>query len=157
MYKTVLVPLDGSPLAAKALPHAIELARSGKGKVVLLRVIRPLEVFTKEEAVPAKLGLASSDDVSLRDYEARRAETEAYLETLRKQLASQSIDVEARISEGNPASEILRNANAWGADLIVLTPHGLGTAITLPPGGLFGSVCDGILRNADLPVLVVRP
>jgi len=41
MYKRVLIPLDGSPLAEQALPHAIAQARHSQAELILLRVLEP--------------------------------------------------------------------------------------------------------------------
>ncbi len=42
MYKRILIPLDGSPLAEQALPHAIALAEHFHSELILLRVLIPL-------------------------------------------------------------------------------------------------------------------
>ncbi len=53
MYKRILIPLDGSPLAEQALPHAISLAEHFHSELVLLRVLIPLPstVTTTEAAL----------------------------------------------------------------------------------------------------------
>lgn len=42
MYKRILIPLDGSPLAEQALPHAVALAEHFHSELILLRVLIPL-------------------------------------------------------------------------------------------------------------------
>ena len=155
-YELILAPLDGSEQAAKSLPHAIELARGAGRRLILLRVIRPLELFTKEEASPPRFGQLSADVLAQQDYEKRKLEAERYLDGLAQQLGTEHISVERMVSEGTAATEILRTAKALSADLIVMTAHGFSAGLTAAPRGVFGSVCDGVLRNAELPVLVVR-
>jgi nucleotide-binding universal stress UspA family protein len=157
MFRSILVPLDGSEQAARALGPAVEAAKIGDGRVLLLRVVRPVEQFTKEEALPPLTGARSANDVALSEYEARKSDATSYLSILREQLSVGPVEIEIRITEGTPAGEILRNAKTWGADLIVLTPHGLGATLVPPSMGLFGSVADAVLRGAELPVLVVKP
>ena len=60
--------------------------------------------------------------------------------------------VDEIVAEGEPAREILRAAEDWHADLIVLGTHGRGTLGRL----LLGSTADTVFRHAPCPVLIVR-
>ncbi len=53
---------------------------------------------------------------------------------------------------GNPASEIVKAAKDWPADLIVIGSHGRGGLTR----ALMGSVAEGVMRQAPCPVLVAR-
>jgi nucleotide-binding universal stress UspA family protein len=60
--------------------------------------------------------------------------------------------VETRLERGDPASEILRTADEFGADLIVMGTHGRSGLGRL----LMGSVAEAVLREAPSPVLIAR-
>ena len=157
MFTSLLVPLDGSARAEKAIDEAIPLARSTGGRVLLLRVVRPPEFFTKEEAVPPPPGMDSANEIALADYARRKDDAAQYLRNQLQSLINLGVPLEARVSESSqPADEILRVAAVWGADLIALTAHGAGGSSRVGSSGLFGSVCDAVLRHAELPVLVVK-
>src|SRR6185503_382534 len=87
-YGTVLVPLDGSHVAAEALPHAVEVARRCAARLVLLHVV------------------PSEDDVESRESHAHRSQTEAYFAGLRRSLERYGIHVDWMIEDGSTAETI---------------------------------------------------
>jgi nucleotide-binding universal stress UspA family protein len=137
-YRTVLVALDGSPLAERALPFARAIARGARARLVLVRAV-PLS--------PAAPGPGSAGAAQ----RARaRGEAAAYLERIAPLVTGHGA-VEAAVLEGEPAAAILAHGRARGADLLVLATHGrsgLGR-------WLYGSVADAVLRQAATPVLLV--
>lgn len=144
MYKKILVPLDGSTLAEKALPHAIELARNGKGKIILLRCIPPPEP------------LFAAADMSYNTYyaeaqQAQRGHSEGYLSQLAERPDLAGLVESVRVPCGHPADEILDFALAEKVDLVVISSHGrtgLGRFV-------FGSVAERVVRHSPCPVMVV--
>src|SRR5438045_2196060 len=144
MSTTILVPLDGSPLAARALPFADHLARASGSRLVLVRAYLPngdsLSVRvhhpeqSREERANIDRGLAQAELVATTD-KLRRA----------------GLTVDARFVEAAPAEAILDVSAASGADLIVMSTHGHGGL----GRWLYGSVADAVLRRATTPVLVV--
>lgn len=134
MYRTILVPLDGSTLAERALPYAQRLAAAATGRITLLWVLHP--------PPPSAAG------DPLREVTPRR-EAEAYLRGLTEPLGP--VPVEAVVVEGDPAPEILAAAAQRGSELIVMATHGrsgIGRWI-------YGSVADAVMRHAGVPVLLV--
>ena len=84
--------------------------------------------------------------------EARDA-SEAYVRTLERQVGvGGSVSVSATILEGNVADALARHANAV-ADLVVMTTHGRGGLTRF----WLGSVADGVVREATVPILLLRP
>jgi nucleotide-binding universal stress UspA family protein len=136
MLSTILVPLDGSALAERALPFAERLAGRSSAKVVLLRAA---QAWTIPGSDPAEHQLKALH------------ESEAYLERLADGLSERGISVEVASLYGNPARAILDAAHTRQADLIVMATHGRG--------GLrrwaYGSIADQVLRQAEKPVLLV--
>ena len=147
MYKHILVPLDGSPLAESALPYALELAQKFKSKITLIRILLPAsQRFTE---------LGSSQDVQVM-LELHKKEQEAsrrYLHEKSSSLEKEGYQVEARLVEGIPiADHLIDEANSLGVDTIVMSTHGRTGVGRL----LFGSVAENVLRQAEMPVLLVR-
>ena len=144
MYKTILVPLDGSKRAELILAHAEALAAAFGAKVVLLQVVEPsVSIVTPYDMVPY-----------YDPKEAERMVTEAkgYLNGKEGELRARGIDVKSRIENGPVVAGILEVAESESADLIAMASHGrtgLGRVF-------YGSVAAGVLHKADRPLLLVR-
>lgn len=142
MYKRALVTLDGSPLAEAILPFITEIAGPLDMEVVLLRVVVP---------VPPQVVEASRHTV-FEDVEERLAEARQYLASLANGLAARGIRTRAEVRRGDPVREIVAAAGEADADLIAMTTHGRSGLGRL----LFGSVAEEVLRQAEIPVFLMR-
>ncbi len=148
MFPKILVPLDGSELAERALPLAVKLAAQGGSRLILLRV----PVFDLPESLLPPV--VERQDARWREYtpeDAVHAAT-AYLERIAARLTEQGSQVETRVVEGDPAGIILDLAEMEQISLIVMSPRG----ITGLARWVFGSVTERVLRQAPCPVLVSR-
>jgi nucleotide-binding universal stress UspA family protein len=142
MYTRVVVPVDGSEVAEAILPFVLDIAGPLGLEVVLVRVNRPIP----------PLAVEGTRAMCVDDVEGRREEAEAYLAGLAEELAGAGVRAETRVRRGEPVAEILAAARAEDADLIAMTTHGRTGAARL----LFGSVAEGVLREAGIPVLLMR-
>lgn len=142
-FSRVVVPLDGSDLAAQALPYAAALA-GADAELNLVRVVPPAS------PIRDKLGqiVVPADAVERWAEQAARDELAAAAERVR----GPGLAVRATVAAGDPATEILRAAAADQADLIVLASHGRGAVGRVA----YGSVADRLARHASIPVLVIR-
>jgi nucleotide-binding universal stress UspA family protein len=144
MFKTILVPVDGSPLAERVLPYAIRLARAPDAKLVLVRAHRftaPV-AFVDGPLLPGPLTEAE---------EREQAEAWAELRATADRVRTEGVALETHLYEGPAAEVILAAAQATQADLIAMSTHGrsgLGR-------WLYGSVADEVLRTAARPLLLV--
>jgi nucleotide-binding universal stress UspA family protein len=154
MYARVLVPLDGSALAERALPHAERVLASG-GQLILVRAVAPLD---PDAMIPlsAEVEFAATHGGEgltrhAHDAAARpRAVAEAYLEDLAARVGRKGVAVATRVVEGHPAERIVEAAR--GVDLVVMSTHGrTGLAHFL-----LGSTAERVVRHATVPVMVVR-
>ncbi len=146
MFKHILVPLDGSKLAEYALAAATELARRFDSQITLLRVADVPYLLTQ-----AHNSSFSELITSLRGSEL--AEATRYLKELQEELNHQELNVHYIIAEGEPVAEqILERVRRTGADTIVMSTHGWGGLRRW----VYGSVADRVLRQADVPVLLIR-
>jgi nucleotide-binding universal stress UspA family protein len=137
---TLLVPLDGSPGGALALGTARELARATGARVVLVRVVQPLVRFLRGKYIDPEWE------------EEHRAAAQADIDRLAAALQRAGINASAHAVVGDVAESIREQAKQSGAELIVMSTHGL----TGPARGLLGSVADEVVRTAECPVLLVR-
>ena len=143
MYRRAIVPLDGSRLAETILPFIVEIAGPLDMSIVLLRVVEPMTPVVVEGAA-----LTVVDDVT-----ARRLDAEEYLAPLAAGLRARGVTVETAVRCGHPVSdEVVATAREAGADLIAMTTHGRSGLGRL----LFGSVAEALLRQAPVPVFLLR-
>jgi len=154
MYRSLLVPLDGSTLSEHALPSAGAVARRSDARLSLAYVHLP---YTADPIFVEGMRVVDEDLHSL-----RREHERAYLERLSARLVVEaSIATTASILEPlgagthaeSIADTISRHATAIGADLIVVTTHGQSGLARL----LLGSVADKVIRGTEIPVLLYRP
>jgi nucleotide-binding universal stress UspA family protein len=134
----ILVPLDGSEGAEAALRIVCDLAHQSGATIVLLSVVNG--------HVSPDVGPADTELLPIQD-------AKSYLETAREHLLCDLANVVTTVWRGAPAAAIIRAAETYGADLIVMTTHGR----TGRQREMFGSVADAVLRGAPMQVLVVRP
>jgi nucleotide-binding universal stress UspA family protein len=90
--------------------------------------------------------------VVVEDVEARQIDAEEYLAPLAVELRNKGVRVETRVRRGQPADEIIAAARATGADLIAMSTHGRSGLGRL----VFGSVAEAVLRQAGIPVFLLR-
>ena len=133
MAKRILVPLDGSPAAERIVPLVADLARGSGASLRLLHVApEPDSMLTR--GCPA----GAPPDREGRDY---LHAVEARLEGL---------PIDSVIRFGDPVAEILREANAFGADLIAVTTAGQGGLSRVA----LGSVAEQVFLRAGASVLL---
>lgn len=143
MFDRILVPTDGSDVAATAAARAVDLAAAVGADLLVLHVIDAEAIGFVE---PSDLDL---DEVrtSLRR-EGERA-TDAVAELAREG----GVPVETAVRVGVPAETIRRVAVETGADLVVMGTHGRGGVGRF----VLGSVTERVLRGSAIPVLAVPP
>jgi nucleotide-binding universal stress UspA family protein len=141
---TVVVPLDGSPLAERALPHIAALAKRMKLEVVLVRVHSLVaESYLADEYTPNIQRIS----------EEMRQEARAYLERKVLQMQAEGLDrVSSVLLEGNAAAEIVSFAKATPENLVAMTTHGRSGV----GRWVLGSVAEKVIKHSGDPVLVVR-
>ncbi len=154
MFNRILVPLDGSTLAERAIPHAEQFARIFGSSIVLLQVLDPTSYHENPNPV---------DPLS---WQIRKAEADMYMNGVAARLRQDLLEsapegsdneeekarVEYAIREGKTAENIVNFAHAENIDLLVISTHG--------SGGLsrwnISSVTQKVINLIYLPVLIVR-
>jgi nucleotide-binding universal stress UspA family protein len=147
VFRTILVPLDGSNFGEFALPLAMAIARRSGATLRLVRVNPPLGDTFFWAPQPG-----TSLETQLRDH--FRAAALAYLENIGRRLASAGAGpVTYAVMEGEVGEAIRAHIARDGTNLVVMSAHGRGAM------GRFwlGSVADELIRSLEVPVLLVRP
>ena len=141
--KTILVGLDGSPLAETILPLVELLAKKTGAGVTLLHVV----------SVPEKASRAAEDTGIDQLVQSARQRADAYLAEHRRRLSSTGLGVSTAVEAGHPARGIVEHAERNGFDLIALATHGRSGV----DRWAHGSVADQVLRSTKVPLLLIRP
>jgi nucleotide-binding universal stress UspA family protein len=142
LFKKILVATDFSPHAAAALRLACDLAKQGEAALCLVHVYDPLPFALPEGASIYDLATLARlrEDLGKQLAMAQRTALEQGVRQL-----------ETKLVEGQAQREIVRAAEAWGAQLIVTGTHGRTGMAHL----LLGSVAERVARKAPCPVIVV--
>ena len=144
MFQRILIPLDGSTRAERAIPVAARLARASGGSVIFVRVVNKSDGFWPSVAQRTSLAQqALATDL---------AEAERYLKGVTFSPELEGIPTESVVQLGSTVPTILAAADASRADLLVMCSHGY-TGIRRR---IMGSVAEKLAREASVPVLVLR-
>lgn len=144
MFRTILVPLDGSKRAEKILTFVEGLAMAREAKVILLQVFEPASFMVDLYDTVPRFNQELADSAC--------HEAKAYLDALAEDFKAKELDARSLVKFGLVVSTILEVAEQEHADLIAMASHGrTGLA-----GAFYGSVAVGILHQADRPLLLIR-
>ncbi len=150
MLERVLVPLDGSKVGEAAIPVLQDLIPKllpdTKVEITLLGVITTLRhwVVVGEASAPVSY--------TEEELKAIKQKVLDYLDKTGETLKGPGVSVNARVSTGNAAEEILKAVDEIKADMIAMSTHGRSGLKRLA----FGSITDKVLQGANIPVLTVR-
>jgi nucleotide-binding universal stress UspA family protein len=148
MFSRIFVPLDGSDIAAQALPYAIALTEKLGSHLSLAGVVLP---HLKDLGVADLFGITSDTRRTAEEHAAVAAVD--YLQGIAAPLRARGMDVEWTIARGeNAAGEIIDLAAEEDHTLIVMSTHGRTGFQRLR----LGSVAQQVIRHAAEPTLVVR-
>lgn len=146
MYQRILVPFDGSPTSDRGLEEAIQLALLTNGELRLVHMVDDLLYVTGFESY----SVYASDILPL-----MRDAGEKILQAGKARVVKAGVRVDTVLLEriAPRLSDLVADqAEAWGADLIVIGTHGRRGVGRL----LLGSDAEQIVRTARVPVLLVR-
>lgn len=136
MYRTIMVPLDGSGFAEASLPVAVSLARRSGARLHLVAVHEPIPSFVYDEWESAS-----------------REWTTDYLGRVVTRIGGAGVEVATALRTGSVVDTLEAESTACEAGLIVMATHGRG----LLSRAWLGSVADAFVRHTARPVLLVRP
>ncbi|HLB19213.1 MAG TPA: universal stress protein [Gaiellaceae bacterium] len=137
MFKSILIAWDGSEHAKRALGEAVDLARTQDGRLTLLTVAAPLQVWPGYVPPVTEADLISAAKTTLAEGEA---------------LVPEGVPVSGHTAAGDPGSELVKRAGAADHDLIVMGSRGRGAVRS----AFLGSVSHFVLNHTTVPVLIVH-
>ena len=142
MYKSFLVPTDGSNLSLAAVKGATSFAKKLGAKITLLTVIEPYNYTAVNEYRPESI----DDERMLALAQGRLSEAKAIVEDA-------GVPVETiSVKNFSPAEAIISTAEAKGCDCIFMASHGRKGLAAL----ILGSETQRVLAYSKLPVIVYR-
>jgi nucleotide-binding universal stress UspA family protein len=148
MFNKILVPLDGSELAERALAPALTLGAQAEDLVMLLRAVIPEKTLAPDVYNQTSPGILWPDQA----LEPTHREALDYLETIQKSKSLTQPQVLVKVVEGDVAEVILDTVAVEQVGLIVMSSHGYAGVTRW----MLGSVAEKLLHSALCPVLVIR-
>ncbi len=148
---TILVRLDGSELAERAVPMAQSIAQSSSTTIHLVQVVSRLPELEAGRTGGSIQVAELEIDAARRLGEARITRGKEYVGRVAAQLEKAGIGVTTAMLEGGAAENIVNYTREHGIDLVVMSTHGFGGLKRL----LVGSVTDRVIRSCEVPVLVL--
>ncbi|MEW5985515.1 MAG: universal stress protein, partial [Chloroflexota bacterium] len=145
MLDKILVPLDGSELAERALDPAYALAQKRGGEVILLRV--PVEAAMLGTHLSGFGFVGSDPTVPMFHHDA-----DEYMSVIRRQRPPTGFTLHTRVIDGDVAGVIVDTAADERVDLLIMSTHGYSGFTRW----MLGSVTERVLHSASCPVLAVR-
>ena len=144
MYKSILVPWDGSGRAEKILPHVVSLAQCYSAKVTFLQVIELTPMLIVDYGLPG--------GILPELVEQTKTEAEAYLVSWKDKFTEKAIKASVRVEQGPIVESIIKVAEEEDADLIAMASQGR-TGLSHV---FYGSVASGVLHRVDRALLLIR-
>lgn len=142
MFKTILVPTDGSALSDKAVAAAVEFAKFSGAKVIGLSV-----------AQPHLYGPMSESAVVVASEQNALVLAQSYVDKIADVASSFGVPCQTTVPKSfSPAEEIINAAEKFGCDVIFMASHGRTGLSKL----MIGSEIQKVLAGSQLPVLVFR-
>jgi nucleotide-binding universal stress UspA family protein len=138
-YSKILIAVDSSEFSMQAAKKGLELAHQTKAEVALIYVVDTSKAIGNIDAgiLPEQAMVILKKEVE---------------QTLDELASMYNVDSILKfMPEGHPTKDILKTAEIWGADLIVIGTHGRTGLMHL----LVGSVAENVVRHSKVPVMVV--
>lgn len=172
MFGKIMCCFDGSHLAEEIIPYAAETSARFAGELIFASVITTQITIPPPQSIHFPyIGSSSStehlpvSDISeksrrepevgtqLKEIELEQDQTRRYLEKLANPLRSEGLKVTVAILQGDPGEAIVTYSRNNNVSLIALTSHGRGGYRR----GIYGSIAQFVLRESEIPVLLVKP
>jgi nucleotide-binding universal stress UspA family protein len=146
-YKRILIPLDGSGWAKRAVPHAVGIARDNAAELILLHVFKsPVSEYIDQ------LTLAGQEQ----QVDHLRHQMEQYLTGVRAQLEREYEGLEIKIQwiEGEAVPDAICDyVRSEKVDLVVMSTHGRTGLARL----IYGNVAAEIIKSIRTPIMLIYP
>ena len=149
MFKKILVALDGSEHATRALSYAIDLAEKYSASIILLSVAHHVYIPSSGDSMNFITPQVIQECMEAEKMQKEKMLLQA-LEKIKKR--KPNLHVTTKLKEGRPANNIIETAKEETVDIIVMGSRGLGGVTQF----FLGSVSDRVADEAPCPVLIVK-
>ncbi|HEU4524197.1 MAG TPA: universal stress protein, partial [Gemmatimonadales bacterium] len=143
-FRSILLPLDGSPFAEQAIPWAAAIARKARARLRL--------VFAHQPPVPPPRDQSSMRLYTRIELAVRKSERDYLRGAAARIRKSGGIQLATATLTGAPGPALAEYAREVGTDLVVMTTHGRGGLQRM----WLGSVADHLVRSLEIPLLLIR-
>ena len=160
MFKHLLITLDGSPRAEAVIPHAIDVAKTMGAEVTLLRIVDAANSDWSERGAIGKSLTSTSIKSAYVD------QAKGYLDRIAEQLRAAGVMTHAVVKQGQAAKQIVavaKEADAAAKQIVAVAKEADADVIAMATRSrrglnklMFGSVAEEVLRESQLPILLVR-
>ncbi|MFT4176364.1 MAG: universal stress protein [Luteolibacter sp.] len=143
--KTIVAAVDFSNSTPGVIEMAVSMARKFHSALHLFHTVEPQPAYTAYGFTPEEFPAMNV----YQDEALRRAKR--HMEHLHSKVAAELPEVTSELVEGSPLHQLSEYVKENGADLVVMGSHGHGVVASL----LLGSVAEGMVRKAKVPVLII--
>jgi nucleotide-binding universal stress UspA family protein len=133
----ILVPLDGSSAAEKAIPHAVAIARTFSAEIELLGVVN-------------EAASSFAPPVNSLDWQLSKLQIDVYLSRISAKLKTEDCRTRCELREGDAAQAIIQSIRDADIDILVMTRYGSGNARLFPMGGTVQKVISACAASVML-------
>ena len=152
MIQRILVPVDGSESADKALDFAIDLAERYSASILLLSVVPSMVIPLILEPSPGVMTIPPEAMLSYEKEVESRYERVLSKAQKKTRKSKAHLEVQKKLVKGQPADMIVETAREGNFDLIIIGSHGLSGIKEF----FLGSVSNRVAHQASCPVLIVK-
>lgn len=145
--KKILIPIDGSETSLNALEKGIDIAKTTKGKVLVINVIPSISSYNFYAEGRSTDGKLMEELMAANNFNSQKM-----LEDAIKPFKDLDVEIDKTTIIGNAAEEIINEAEEGEYDLIVMGSRGLGRFSRT----LLGSVSEKVLHHSNVSVLIVK-
>ena len=155
MYKRIVVPLDGSDLAERVLPHVQNCMEGFQpDSVVFVRVVEPVPtIFDDTAAISSSTSREKMIAYTQKVEEERKSAAAEYLDGVRHRMKGEGVDLRSEVLVGRVAERLAEYIESQAMDLIIIATHGRSGISRW----VRGSIAERVLSSSRIPVLMVRP
>jgi len=154
MYKRIMVPLDGSELAERVLPHVKAfLSAFPAASAVLVRVVEPSPVMFDDTASISSTSREKMIADIKRIEEQRKVSAAVYLDGVADRMKHEGVGLTSVVLTGRVAERLAEYLENQNFDLVIIATHGRSGISRW----VRGSIAERVLSSSRVPVVMVRP
>lgn len=150
MFRSVIVPLDGSEFGERALPLSVVIAEACRAALHLVHV-HPATPPQRYLDAPTPLAFQNAPDSTDQHDEVVRSEEQAYLELVARRVRDRVPVTTSEVRLGSVQREVEAAVQNWGADFVVMSTHARAGL----SGRVYRSIGQAVMRDLGLPTLLV--